>query len=42
MGLNDPGVIQIEANTKGEFDPYKYIFFSKEMILALYKCLTGK
>lgn len=42
VDINDPGVIKIEANVRGEFDPHKHTFFSKELILALYNCLTGK
>lgn len=36
------GVFKIEANVRGEFDPHMGTFFTKELIEALYKCLTGK
>lgn len=38
----DAGVMKIEANARGEFDPYMGTFFTKELIEALYKCLMGK
>jgi len=39
--VND-GVVEIEANVRGEFDPYKSKFFNEEIILALYNCSMGK
>lgn len=36
------GVLKIEANARGEFDPYMGTFFTRELIEALYNCLMEK